>query len=59
MRGYAALARSIAAQVIVRTVPADPDDDAVIACALAAKANLIVTGDSDLLSLTPSRKSPS
>jgi len=36
--------------------PADPDDDDVIACALAAKANLIANGDSDLLSLHPFQK---
>jgi putative PIN family toxin of toxin-antitoxin system len=29
----------------------DPDDDQVIACALAAKADFIVTGDEDLLVL--------
>jgi putative PIN family toxin of toxin-antitoxin system len=29
----------------------DPDDDHVLACALAARADLIVTGDSDLLTL--------
>ena len=29
----------------------DPDDDHVIACALAAKADLIVSGDKDLLDL--------
>lgn len=29
----------------------DPDDDHVLACALAAKADLIVTGDADLLNL--------
>lgn len=29
----------------------DPDDDHVLACALAAQADLIVTGDSDLLDL--------
>jgi putative PIN family toxin of toxin-antitoxin system len=29
----------------------DPDDDHVIACALAAKADFVVTGDDDLLSL--------
>jgi len=29
----------------------DPDDDHVIACALAARADFLVTGDDDLLSL--------
>ncbi|MES2561853.1 MAG: hypothetical protein V4637_03910 [Pseudomonadota bacterium] len=30
----------------------DPDDDQVLALALAAKVELIVSGDDDLLSLT-------
>ncbi|MHB1199755.1 MAG: putative toxin-antitoxin system toxin component, PIN family [Polaromonas sp.] len=29
----------------------DPDDDAVLACAKVAQANLIVSGDQDLLVL--------
>ena len=29
----------------------DPDDDHVIACAIAARADVIVSGDSDLLDL--------
>ena len=33
------------------TVSADPDDDHVIACAVAAKADVIVSGDSHLLAL--------
>lgn len=53
MHGYAALAHTVAAPVIARTVPTDPDDDAVIACALTAKASLIATGDRDLLILHP------
>lgn len=36
---------------IDRVVASDPDDDVVIATAIAANANLIVSGDNDLLSL--------
>lgn len=36
---------------IRRTVPNDTDDDAVLACALAANADLIVSGDAHLLNL--------
>lgn len=31
----------------------DPDDDHVLGCAIAASANVLVTGDKDLLSLHP------
>jgi putative PIN family toxin of toxin-antitoxin system len=34
-----------------RVVLADPDDDHVLACALAAKADVIVSGDNELLVL--------
>jgi len=34
-----------------RPVGRDPDDEAVIACALAARADIIVSGDQDLLVL--------
>ena len=36
----------------------DPDDDAILACALAAHANLIVSGDADLLVLEQFRDIP-
>lgn len=36
---------------VPRVVPSDPDDDQVIAAAMAAQADLIVSGDSDLLSM--------
>lgn len=36
---------------VPRVVPNDPDDDHVIACALAAQADAIVSGDRDLLSM--------
>lgn len=39
-------------QPIERTVR-DPDDDSVIATALAARADVIVSGDKDLLVLHP------
>jgi predicted nucleic acid-binding protein len=36
---------------IHQPVSRDPDDDHVLACALAAQADLIVSGDRDLLTL--------
>jgi len=53
MQRYGMLARLVKPQPIERTVPNDADDDAVIATALAAQADVIVTGDSDLLTLHP------
>lgn len=49
--GYAALAILVAPASISPVVANDPADDAVLACALAAKADLIVSGDNDLRSL--------
>jgi putative PIN family toxin of toxin-antitoxin system len=49
--GYAALARLVVPAPIGPVVEADPDDDAVLACAVAARAEVIVSGDSDLLAL--------
>jgi len=36
---------------VPRVVPSDPDDDQVIAAAVAAQAELVVSGDRDLLAL--------
>jgi len=52
MQRYGMLAKLVKPQPIERTVR-DGDDDAVIATALAAKADIIATGDSDLLVLHP------
>ena len=46
-----ALAEIVIAQPLPLPVCRDPDDDAVLACALAAQADLIVSGDEDLLIL--------
>jgi len=49
--GYSALSTVIEAEPIKPVILADPDDNAVLACALAADAKVIVSGDSDLLDL--------
>ena len=51
LEGYAALATIVAPAIIAPVVAKDPTDDAVLACALAAQADLVVSGDSDLLDL--------
>lgn len=54
---YALLAHSVSPAAIER-VSADPDDDHVLACALAAQADLIVSGDPDLLNLKSYQRIP-
>ena len=44
--------------MIAPTILADVDDDAVLACALAAQAEAIVSGDSHLLNLKEYRGIP-
>jgi len=51
IEGYAELAQLVRPAPIAPVVLRDPDDDHVVACALAAKADLIVSGDRDLLEL--------
>jgi putative PIN family toxin of toxin-antitoxin system len=48
---YVGLVRIHAPAVVVPVVAADPDDDHVLACALDARADAIVSGDSHLLRL--------
>lgn len=49
--GYAELATVVVPAQIALTVVADPSDDQVLACAIAAHADLIVSGDKHLHSL--------
>ena len=56
--GYAALAMIVAPAGIASIVTKDPADDAVLACALAAQADLIVSGDTHLRDLKNYRGIP-
>jgi putative PIN family toxin of toxin-antitoxin system len=49
--GYASLATVVKSAVIMPVVLADPDDDAVLSCAVAACAEAIISGDRHLLNL--------
>jgi putative PIN family toxin of toxin-antitoxin system len=51
LRNYRRLATPVTARQLARQISRDADDDAVLACALAAGADLIVSGDDDLLTL--------
>jgi hypothetical protein len=47
--GYGSLARIVGVAPVEPVVLDDPDDDAVIACAVASRARHIVSGDHHLL----------
>jgi len=49
--GYAALATVVVPAIIPPVLVEGPDDDCVLACAVAAKADLVVSGDPHLLKL--------
>ncbi len=49
--GYAALATIVVPVIIHPVTINDPSDDAILACALGAKAEIIVSGDRQLLDL--------
>lgn len=48
---FAAIATIVESESISPIVLRDPDDDAVIACAITSHSDVIVSGDSDLLDL--------
>jgi putative PIN family toxin of toxin-antitoxin system len=56
--GYAALATVVVPAILPPTIVEDPDDDAVLACAVAAEADYIVSGDPHLLKLQQFRNIP-
>jgi uncharacterized protein len=49
--GYAALTTVVVPAILPPAVIDDPDDDAVLACAVAAKVDLVVSGDPHLVRL--------
>lgn len=52
---YARLATQVSPLAIEAIVAADPDDDHVLACAIAARAELVVSGDRHLIDLKTHR----
>lgn len=54
--GYAALATIGEVEPIEPVILSDPDDNAVLACALAAQCEVITSGDSHLLNLKQYRE---
>lgn len=48
---YTTMVTLVTPALIAPTVQVDPDDDAILACAIAAQADLIVSGDAHLLNL--------
>jgi putative PIN family toxin of toxin-antitoxin system len=52
VRSFAALCTAVDAPPLPRPAAADPDDDAVLACAVAAHAEAVVSGDRHLLALS-------
>lgn len=57
-RDYRRLTRRVRPASLTRQIARDADDDAVLACALAARADLVVSGDTHLLELGRFRDIP-
>ena len=49
--GFVALATTVEPLAITPVILSDPDDDNVLACALAAQADVVVSGDRHLLQM--------
>lgn len=58
VKHYQRLAHRITVHQLTQQISRDADDDQVLACALAAKADFIVSGDKDLLTLKVFREIP-
>jgi uncharacterized protein len=51
LASYKSIVTTVTSQRLHEPVSRDADDDAVLACALAARADLVISGDEDLLVL--------
>jgi predicted nucleic acid-binding protein len=58
VQDYERLAEIVEPQPLPVPICRDPDDDHVLACALAAQAEIIVSRDNDLLILHPFQDIP-
>lgn len=54
---YAIISDAVAPASIPRAAP-HPDDDHILACAIAARADLVVSGDNNLLNLKTYQRMP-
>jgi uncharacterized protein len=58
VKHYQRLAHRVTVRQLTQRISRDADDDQVLACAMAAKAAFIVSGDKDLLTLEVFREIP-
>ena len=58
LQEYKSVAEVINPSILLNIITADPSDNRILECAIAGKANAIVSGDSHLLTLGSFRKIP-